>query len=1320
MVTASQLQNNSASNYKYAMAGSDYKALANENNTQQQQGKALTSEEQYRQRKGLSTEKASSAQPVQAVAAAQPAATQNNNASAAQAAQSAVQINKTSGLPQGETFRYTLSHAQQNQFVRENQSKVSQGKAALTELQFRQNIGMDTSTVGGTYTAPKVTNNSYTAATPATSTKDVGSTNKAATGSGDQKIAAQKAASSANSNASAVSGTAQQAQAQTISANETARRNAAVKAENDRITAQAKIDAQNAANAKRSAAQEAAAKEKAAAVAKVEASKTANASVKAAALKRSKELQSQADDAKKAAKAAEDDADAKAKLANVYGEASYYSEIAARTGNAAAARKAAVAVKGIKSVKAEVQKTEAKATAAGVTDHNGEILLSNGTWISRVESKGGRGSGEGSISIRTADLTASEKKAVSDAYEARKKSGKTVKQPSAQTGETDYHAVGWSVLNKTDQKQLQSVLKALEEAKKINPNGSEEYFAGVANVARRSQMSTTEVMAEDSARVNKQTAKALTPVFSAIDRVAKAADAALANTSIVLSEKGTVQIAKKGKETLKGTKFNAKETKDKAVAGNVVLSGFDKFVDSEYESLRTKPVSYVAGLGATYVAGSALGAAAGGAKLLTEAGGAKVASKFVKPTAKKAAELAGKHVIDAAMLGGLVVSTGHSAYSYFTDPNYKALSGIDRDIAQANFAAEMFSTGKDFLVGGIGFKKGANEVASTYARVKAMKPTGTKINGEIRKVSPDRLTIETNAEGELIQKVYPTKIAIEATAKNAQKTPKGKTVKVTELDSEGNTATKRYEVITKTEKVQNALGKVKTNAVKKVSTKLETTRKTISAKVEAAKKPSTPVRNVVLSVDTNGKVRVSTKATVTEQVTKKLTALSKNLSNTVKAATTKDKRAKITLKVDNDGDLISAPVVESASGLRNALGKSLSTLKRSVSKAGNSLKSRKVYEITIKSDAEGELYFTAKPARVGLKTFRDFMADESAVFRPLKASEIRVAGSDRYIGASVIKAKQTLKKGVFEDISRIEALTKKVETKPVPPQYREITSKNGQVTLLREATKTEGVAKVDTRRVVNLRSDLLVPKKTKVKVKQMGKVAESRGRKQVTIPRLKAIKAVRTQKMIMAVGGIHPVSGRMLVTPSLQQRGGTSNPVFVPVHKVETVVKNIENTVRKLDVIIKPAVTVKPAVIVKPAVVNPQKIIPTVIPAQAVIPTQTVPPVITVKPAIITPPVIDSVLKPIIDQIQKIEEITAVSVAEHRVPPIILENKAIYAKKRKPEQEGKDKRPKGIVKLNRELRNKLGSLQSMFDAPTKKVATKKAATKRSIKRVSRA
>lgn len=385
MVTAAQLQAASANNYKYALSNDQYKALANENNTQQQQGKPLTTEEEYRQRKGLSTEKASSAQPVQAaqVAAAQPA-TQNNTAQAAQATQAATQINKTSGLPQGETFQYTMSHADQNKFVRENQTRVGQGKAALTELQFRKNIGMDTSTVGGSYAAPKVTNNSYTAATPATSTKGVGSTNKAPTGSGDQKIAAQKAASSGNSNASAVSGTPQQAKAQVVSANETSKRNAAVQTENTKTAAAAAAAATKAADAKRAAEQEAATKTRIAAQKAAEAKKSADATTKKEAVK----AQEAAEKAREKVKVADAAAKASARLANVYGEALHYSTIALSTGSTQAAKRASDVSKSIKSVKAEAEKTSAKAKAAGVTSHEGQILLKDGTWVSQYERKG--------------------------------------------------------------------------------------------------------------------------------------------------------------------------------------------------------------------------------------------------------------------------------------------------------------------------------------------------------------------------------------------------------------------------------------------------------------------------------------------------------------------------------------------------------------------------------------------------------------------------------------------------------------------------------------------------------------------------------------------------------------------------------------------------------------------------------------------------------------------------------------------------------------------------------------------------------------------
>ena len=60
----------------------------------------------------------------------------------------AVVINQTSGLPAGQTFKYAMSHSQQNKFVRGNETYKARGQKQLTELEFRQKICMDTSVVG--------------------------------------------------------------------------------------------------------------------------------------------------------------------------------------------------------------------------------------------------------------------------------------------------------------------------------------------------------------------------------------------------------------------------------------------------------------------------------------------------------------------------------------------------------------------------------------------------------------------------------------------------------------------------------------------------------------------------------------------------------------------------------------------------------------------------------------------------------------------------------------------------------------------------------------------------------------------------------------------------------------------------------------------------------------------------------------------------------------------------------------------------------------------------------------------------------------------
>ena len=729
MVTASQLQAVSANNYKYALSNDQYKALANENNTQQQQGQPLTTEEAYRQRKGLSTEKASSAQPVQAVAAAQaqPAATQNN-ATVAQVTQSAAPINKTSGLPQGETFQYTLSHAQQNKYVRENQSRVAQGKAALTELQFRQNISMDTSTIGGTYTAPKVTNESHAEGTPATSTKGVSNTNYAPTGSGDQKIAAVKAANPTNNNASAQTGTAQQAKATVVSANDSAKKSAAVLAENNRIAQQATADAQKAADAKRSAEQEAAAKTKIAQQAAAEARKSASATAKTAAVKAQKE----AEEARDKVKIADAAAKATAKLANTYGAALHYSTIALNTGSTQAAKKASDATKDIKSIKAEAQKTSAKAKAAGVTDRTGQVLLKSGIWISQYEKKGNDSADN--VTLYSANLTDAEKKQRNDDYLNRqkpssKKLGLSTKSAvldfDKKTGQVTYYANDKKFndvqeFKTKDQAALENrvskaVSQALAEAHKINPNGSKEYFEGVANVARRGQLSTTAVLKEDLARANTQVAKAIAPILPDLDKIVKVRDEFLSGI--------TVKVTQPKKETLEYTLSDVQKKYQKKVKGNMVTGGLLKFTEDEYNSLRSKPVSYAGNAAAVYVGGEVLGAGVGALKLATKAGAGKVASKIASPVAKKALSLTGKHGVDAAMMTGMVGSVGVSTVAYFSDPTYKSLSQVDKDLAKVEYAAGMFRMGKDFIIGGVGFNKGAREVEATASRIKAMRPT---------------------------------------------------------------------------------------------------------------------------------------------------------------------------------------------------------------------------------------------------------------------------------------------------------------------------------------------------------------------------------------------------------------------------------------------------------------------------------------------------------------------------------------------------------------------------------------------------------------------
>lgn len=94
----------------------------------------------------------------------------------------------------GYSFKYTMSHAQQNKYLRENETYKQQGKPQLTEYEFRKANGITTETLSeGRYTAPKITRNKYSAAGTGSSmkvTKDTGNsgTKHAPVGSGDIKL----------------------------------------------------------------------------------------------------------------------------------------------------------------------------------------------------------------------------------------------------------------------------------------------------------------------------------------------------------------------------------------------------------------------------------------------------------------------------------------------------------------------------------------------------------------------------------------------------------------------------------------------------------------------------------------------------------------------------------------------------------------------------------------------------------------------------------------------------------------------------------------------------------------------------------------------------------------------------------------------------------------------------------------------------------------------------------------------------------------------------------------------------------------------------
>lgn len=244
-----------------------------------------------------------------------------------------------------------------------------------------------------------------------------------------------------------------------------------------------------------------------------------------------------------------------------------------------------------------------------------------------------------------------------------------------------------------------AVARAVEEARKINPKGSEEYFAGVANVARRSQMSTKEILKEDWNRYEKSIAKVVSSILPDLDTIAKTRDKYLASV--------TVTVKQPGKKTRQYTLKDVQRKHQKAVKENVVTAGLLKFTEDEYTRLRTKPLTYAAETGAIMAGGAVVGAGAGGLKAVVSPGFAKVAAKTGSKPVKAVSSFAAKHGVDAVVVGLPLAYTAGSGVKYFTSSDYKNLSAIDKDAAQVQFVAGIFKMGKDMAIGYPGFAKGS-------------------------------------------------------------------------------------------------------------------------------------------------------------------------------------------------------------------------------------------------------------------------------------------------------------------------------------------------------------------------------------------------------------------------------------------------------------------------------------------------------------------------------------------------------------------------------------------------------------------------------------
>lgn len=368
-----------------------------------------------------------------------------------------------------------------------------------------------------------------------------------------------------------------------------------------------------------------------------------------------------------------------------------------------------------------------------------------------------------------------------------------------------------------------AAVKAVAEAKKIRPNAPKEYYEGVANVARRNAIGTRAVLKEDWDHANKQVAKKVVlPVADQVGKIINARDAALAGTSISINEKGKWSVTKAGKEILKGKnvqKFNAKDVHRQAVLGNIVLSGYNQFLNDEVNEIKTRPLTYGVKQAGYYVGGAAFGAGLQGVKIASKAGLGKAAVKVANPAAKKTLNVLSKHIgglADLGLLGGLAVSTGLSEVEY--QKTRSEMSKEEKALYDRLHAANYFHMGKEFAVGGLGFNKGARGMDAAYGKYKTMRtPAGKKIQS---KADFSKLPAEYDI------------MNIKTPAKPAQ--PRTIAQKITSLKRQ----------VVSLERKGRPADKAKAKGLKRVIRAFETKAKNEKAKISIGKSPRADIKEI--------------------------------------------------------------------------------------------------------------------------------------------------------------------------------------------------------------------------------------------------------------------------------------------------------------------------------------------------------------------------------------------------------------------------------------------------------------------------------------------